>query len=341
MGLQTTSRRAGSPRRDTGPSERNEYLMTVINYETGEIKDSTDLVPVENVAALNTLAPEAREVAVTQMLSEARSWLAHAVEATEPQSVAHFKAFIATVAESTKQLNLSKDIQLDAQEMVRRAERGVGKAVRMGQESGSITTRADGGAKTDYMRNGKLVRAGRDQITDHKKRSPDDFMPHGAARVEMYAMTDAPDQHFEDAIAEAKAEGDLSRANVVRKVKGKTTDLTTRKQRADKAAELAEQGYSSRQIAKMIGLGEEALANIVRDFAIDVPADKAVKRTRRHDSNRIARETVNALSGLAMGIDLIDFTDLNVGDACHWAASLDDSFRALNRFRKQIKEIAQ
>lgn len=313
--------------------------MTVIDYESGEIKDSTDLVPIENVAALNTLEPGAREVAVTQMLSEARSWLAHAVEATEPQSVAHFKAFIATVAESTKQLSLSKEIQSDAREMVRRAERGVGKAVISGEENGTIETFIESRSRAGRSAHGQHP----DETSVLLKRSDivsaDDWTGNGAGIKDL--TIGVSDEQFDEAIAEAKAEGNLSRANVVRKVKGKTTDLTTRKQRADKAAELAEQGYSSRQIAKMIGIGEEALANIVRDYAIEVPADKAVKRTRRHDSNRIAQETVNTLSGLAMGIELIDFTELHVGDACHWAASLDDSFRALNRFRKQIKEIAQ
>ena len=51
----------------------------------------------------------------------------------------------ASVVEMTKQLNLSREIQLDAQEMVRRAERGVGLAVRNGQVDGTVQTRVDGG----------------------------------------------------------------------------------------------------------------------------------------------------------------------------------------------------
>ena len=100
--------------------------------------ESGALVPVDNMAAVEALDPQAREVAVTQMLTEARAWLAHAVESTGPQVIANFKAQMATVAEATKQLNLSKEIQLDAQEMVRRAERGVGLAIRKGQAEGTI-----------------------------------------------------------------------------------------------------------------------------------------------------------------------------------------------------------
>ena len=76
---------------------------------------TAELVPAANVAAIEALDPEQRSVAVTRMLSEARSWLAHAVEASEPQAISEFKAAMATVAEATKQLGLSKSIQLDAQ----------------------------------------------------------------------------------------------------------------------------------------------------------------------------------------------------------------------------------
>lgn len=65
---------------------------------------STDLVPADNMAALDGMDAPTRELAVTNMLTEARSWLAHAVEATEPQAIANFKAQMATVAEATKQL---------------------------------------------------------------------------------------------------------------------------------------------------------------------------------------------------------------------------------------------
>jgi hypothetical protein len=61
------------------------------------------------------------------------------MEATNPaRAVADFKAFVATVAEASKQKKLSEDIQSDAVEMVRRAERALGVAIRKGQETGEI-----------------------------------------------------------------------------------------------------------------------------------------------------------------------------------------------------------
>jgi hypothetical protein len=52
-----------------------------------------------------------------------------------------WKAKGAAIQELTKQLQLGKDMQLDAAEFVRRAERGLGVAIREGQLDGSILSR--------------------------------------------------------------------------------------------------------------------------------------------------------------------------------------------------------
>lgn len=176
---------------------------------------SADLVPVDNMAALNAMPAEVREVQVTRMLSEARSWLAHAVEATAPVTIANFKAQMATVVEATKQLNLSKEIQLDAIEMLRRAERGVGKAIRQGQDEGTIRTTG----QREHVANQHTVAA----LVDNESStfSPTDFATTAELtgnNAGIYDLTDdVSDEQFEEAITEAKAEENLSRANVVRK----------------------------------------------------------------------------------------------------------------------------
>jgi hypothetical protein len=178
---------------------------------------TADLVPASNLAELETLDPATREVAVTGMLSEARGWLAHALESTAPREMADFKAFVATIAETTKQLNLSKEIQLDAVEMVRRAERGVGLAIRRGQEEGAIRSEAD--THVPGLNN-------RDRVAIPVKSSPSDFAGDhelngsGPGRPGIYALTDnVSDEDFDRAIEQAKDEGNLSRANVTRKAK--------------------------------------------------------------------------------------------------------------------------
>ena len=311
----------------------------VIDHETGEVV-SAELVPTDNMAALDALDPQSREVAVTRMLSEARSWLAHAVEATEPQTIANFKAQMATIAEATKQLGLSKEIQLDAQEMVRRAERGVGVAIRKGQEVGTVATRERAISDAALVREAK--RRG-DQIegitSDLPKASSyattEELTGNGAGILH---MTDGvTDEDFDSAISEAKDEGNLSRANVVRKIKGQQSPAT-RDDRAREVARLAGLGYSSRQIAPKIGVGPQALAPIARDYGITITADRHTAGTHNTDTNRIIEKAVSALEGIALGLDFIDPGAIDPERAQAWADSLTHSIAAIRKARHQIKE---
>jgi hypothetical protein len=296
--------------------------MSVANTETGEIT-GTDLATVDKSNAASVIG----------YLSQARDWLATCVEITGPAEIAHAKAQIATAAEATKQLHLSKEIQLDAQEMVRRAEYALAKSIRKGQGEGTVRRRGD----RQNFGNQHVSGVPRDNW--NSKSSPTDFAsPHelegnGAG---LYDLADGvePDE-FDAALDEAKSEGNLSRANVARKVKAKTR---SRDDRADLIEELANKGYSSRQMPSKVGVSEETVRQIARDFGIEIPADRAIGGTRRHNSHRIASETVAALEGLAMGVGLINYDEIDPREARQWADSLNDSFRVLNRFHKQIKE---
>lgn len=154
------------------------------------------------------LADTSSGVAISDYLSKARDWLATAVEMTGPEQIAMAKAEIATAAEATKQLGLSKEIQLDAQEMVRRAEYALGKAIRKGQAEGTIGIR------------GRHLHHSGDDV-----RRPEDF----ASRSELYGndggtgaipMSALSEADFDSAIEAAKADGNLSRANVARQARG-------------------------------------------------------------------------------------------------------------------------
>lgn len=285
---------------------------------------TTDLVPVDNMAELDTLDPQARDAAVTRMLDEARSWLAHAKEASGPARIAEFKAFVASAADAARRVKISKEIQLDADEMVRRSERALGQAIRNGQAAGEIAS------------NGERINRG---LPDEKT-SATEFFTGGQESTDVYALGDTPAHVFEEAVAEAKSEGNLSRANVVRKIK-EVRSPETRLERADLIRSLAQRGYRSRQMATQVGVTEETVRDIARDFNIEIPADQVAGRTRRIDSNRVARETVFALEGAAAGLGLIDYKDLDDPELASWAISLTESMRALNRFVKQIKEMTQ
>lgn len=278
-----------------------------------------------NVNDLDRLDPQSREVAVTSMLSEARQWLAHAVEATEPKRISEFKAFMATVAETTKQLNLSKDIQLDALEMVRRAERGVGKAIRQGQSEGTVNDNSRSAA----IRHGILDK-------NSLPPSPMEFVAGDQERADIYAMTDGvSDDEFEAVLDASKEEKNVSRANVVRKIR----NGATKDEMWDEIRELAEQGWTSTQLARKYGYSRaDSLRNAASRHGIEFPADKNVARSRRIDPNRVMRETVNAIASHVDSFDLVDYDDLNPEEAQEWVDSLTQSIKALSKARNQIKE---
>lgn len=287
------------------------------------------LVPVDTTS----------EVAVTTYLTKARDWLAQAVENTGPEQIAAAKAEIATAAEATKQLGLSKEIQLDAQEMVRRAEYALGRSLRKGQSEGTIAKRGDLGGQgapgirgaSGSPRNGHLDTALK--LTG---------VGHPSALTPAYEFADAaPDPAaFDAALSAAKAEGSASRANVLRKLKGEPTPQT-REQRADLIADLAAQGYASRQMPDKVGVSEETVRQIARDFDIDIPADRAMNKTRRINSTQVVENTATALEGLVMGVELIKYEDVDAAVASQWVDSLTESMRTLNRFVRQIKETTQ
>lgn len=305
--------------------------MTIVNRETGEIAEPT--------AALATV--DKSSASVVTLLEQAKSWLATCVEMTGPAEIAAAKAQIVTAETYARELRLSKDIQLDAQEMVRRAEYALGKSIRRGQAEGTIIGRGQVIESYDRHSGNRAVTA------NSTKARPSDFASsHELGGSEqtpgIYTLADAAEpEEFDAAIDEAKAEGNLSRANVVRKIKGQTSGTVTRDMRADIIVELANQGYSSRQMPTKVGVSEETVRQIAREYGIEIPADRVVGRTRRINSTDVVTNTVTALEGLVMGVELVNFDDLDPREASQWADSLTQSLRVLNRFAKQIKETAQ
>jgi hypothetical protein len=109
-------------------------------------------------------------------------------------------------------------------------------------------------------------------------------------------------------------------------------------QRQELIGELAAHGLSSGQIGERLGIGEGRVRQVAREHGITIRADAVLGRTRRTDSARIVRETVHALEGLAMSVELADPAGLDPAQATAWAASMTRSLRALSTFARQIKE---
>lgn len=143
----------------------------------------------------------------------AKQWLVEAVEHGDIDRLVETKSQAEAIRIYTAQKQLGKDAELAAAEIVRRAERGIAICIRRGQDEGTIRRRGE--------------RAAQSAVSGLSgKPGPGDYLSHdelhgSGERAGVYAMCDgASDEQFEAAIDEAKAERNLSRANVVRKIRG-------------------------------------------------------------------------------------------------------------------------
>lgn len=225
--------------------------------------------------------------AVVALLERGKTWLTMAVERdTEIGELAEFKGQAETIRVYTVQKQLGKDAELAARELVNRAVRGLALAIRKGQDEGRYFTPG----QTEW----------RPGQADHQvTRVPRDVFSSTKERADAYAMVDGvSDENFETALKEAKEEGDLSRANVVRKVtqraptsRSKRPELLRRTRRID----------SRRVIAATV---DTAAANVIGK---DLFAE-------------------------------IDLSELETQDLEEWISSLSESIRALTSLKTTLKK---
>lgn len=280
---------------------------------------------------------------LAQALVETRSLMFAATDDTDPRPLADYRQWARTVDEVVRRCDFGPAVELDSAEILRRCERGVGRAIRNGQASGTIASRENPGnrPRRDYIRKGKLIQIG-EVPPSSVIASPRAFLPGKQIAFEIYALIDGiGDDWFDQVIAEARAEGNLSRANVIRRLGRQQENFSRapRRRKAERIAELAADGVSSRQMAEALGISDETIRNIAREFDVEIPADKIIARTRRPDSNRIVTQTVDTLSSLVLGLDLVDYDDIDLTEVGQWVTSMDESFRALNRFKNQLKKV--
>lgn len=152
--------------------------------------------------------------AVVALLERGKTWLDMAVARdTEIGEFVEFKGQAETVRVYTVQKQLGKDAELAAAELVRRAERGIGLAIRKGQEAGEIRRHGDRGpvrAAYTRERNGRVetVQAEAANTSISLKPGPTDFVSQhelSSNGAGIYHLTDGvTDDQFEAGIAEAK-----------------------------------------------------------------------------------------------------------------------------------------
>lgn len=188
----------------------------------GELIAPEDTADLERrLMGASALPLAEREALITTTLEQSAGLLSLVARATDPAGFAKAGRAAADMAtEYAKRLDISKDIVLDAQCQQRHWERALGLAIREGQERGEIADRSSGariGAlKREAERRGEQVDA--DRI--HLIPTATDFLRTGADTVQTYAVTDnVTDAEFEAALKTARDEGNVSRANVVRKIR--------------------------------------------------------------------------------------------------------------------------
>lgn len=189
-----------------------------------------------------------------------------------------------------------------------------------GNRAKAAAAKAAGWSRSQYERVERVERAATDQtMPDNVRAIADDALK----KLETGEMTPSG---ADLAVKAAKAGSGKSRADVEQKI-------ATYKQMAD-------EGYTSRQIAAAIGVTVDA--DFRKRHGLDVPhADAVVGKVRHFDSNRILSEMVYGMEAFASSIDLIDVADIDADQIDQWASSLKESIRSISRFMKELSRDQQ
>ena len=282
--------------------------MTVIEGEV-VVDNAPAILPPskdEKVQELARLSPEQQVEQVTEMLVHSHAGLLVAIAAQDLPGIAVAKQRAATIQEIAKQVRMGKDMQLNAAEFCRRAERGLGVAIRQGQASGTVETKVEASARGAATRDGLLDKETiKPKPTDFAKQSElGGNKTYGDSGI--YGLTDGvSDTQFDEALSEAKAEGNLSRANVSRKCK-----------------------------AKAQGLVAEPEPDIDADVQ-PKPAAAGPRPFKKSDTEMLA-EIAGSLANFA---DLIGYIQPDQIESDEAQRLSTQAFHALSRIRKAFKEI--
>lgn len=260
----------------------------------------------EKLAAMSRMTPVQQVDHVTELLVYAHAGLLVAIAAQDLPGIAEAKQKAATMQEIVKQLRMGNDMHLDSAEFVRRAERGLGVAIRDGQERGEIETQQEArsrGGKARHSAGGSLPLAEKPKPTDYAD-SRELFGHKSAGAGGIYDFTDGvSDEDFEVAISDARAEGNLTRTNVARKARGR------KKEAIDSGAPLID---------------------------AEVEPTPAVKKTAR--ARRTIEHMAVTISNFALGLADLNPAEVDK-DALH--VEIDAISDSIGLIRKFLKEVNQ
>lgn len=116
-----------------------------------------------------------------------------------------------------------------------------------------------------------------------------------------------------------------------------------KEQRIEKIGELAAEGYSSRDIAGMVGIREDLVRKHARDNGIEIRADVIMLGTRRTaNADHIIQATIDTLRGFTTGHELIKWDEVSAKDIPDWLEVLKEAKKEITQFSirlaKRLKE---
>lgn len=242
-----------------------------------------------DVAELDTdVAERAADPArfVIDSCERAKAWLAQVLDGGSIEDIVELKSQAEAVRVYTMQKQLGKDAQLAAAEVVRRAERGIGLAIRRGQQEGTIARQ---GQCVNHPKHDRIANAVKPVFAFIERHEW-----HGQATGDngVKDLTDGvTDEQFDAAIDEAKAEGNLSRANVARKVRGEQKPAADRGEFHRKRRHVDHYRVLNETCATLDGL----ISGLRLIDAAAIPADERAEwaqrlKTALRPINRYARE---------------------------------------------------
>ncbi len=280
------------------------------------VPDSSDLATMDDPAKF-----------ILTSCRRAKQYLALALASDSIEQVLEMKSQGMAMKTYAQQRKLGEDTQLAATEIVRRAERCLGLAVRVGQKTGKI--RRHGNFKSDSK--------------EQKLTLVSQFVGSGGKRSETYELTDGvTDEKFEEAITSSKAEKNLSRSNLIKNVRKATkkggTQLATEKRRFIKRLKaLAKKGATSAAIADELGFGRSWIKVSAKRHGIDIRADKVMGASQVLKPDRVLCSFVKVLESLAPDYELIDLDKIDRKCLVQCDSDMDEAMRPINLLRRRLK----
>lgn len=286
-------------------------------------QDLTRALSLPATSDLDALTDPAQRIVLS--CERAKVWLQEALAGDQMEQIIEIKSQAEAIRVYTVQKQLGRDAELAAAEIVRRAERCIGLAIERGRDAGTILRR--GQTKAKMSKSTTPPASARDLI------GSGELYGSGEHPGIHHLAVNVTDAAFDAAITEAKAEKNLSRANVARKVKRANR---AGGQEWDEIVRLAAEGHTSHQIAEILGITRSSVVTRATRSGVTIRADRVVGKSRLLNCNRVLADFVSTLESLTPSIELIDVAKVKQSVLRESIASLDTSLRELRRFRARL-----